>query len=296
MASLPGFDVQVPQPVVNVASVPQRSPFRYPGGKTWLIPHFRTWVRSLPSRPALFIEPFAGGGVISLTAAMEDLADKVVMGEIDPAVASVWETIIHGDYSALVDRIMSFRISREAVIEELSRQPQTELDRAFLTLLRNRVQRGGIIAPGASLVRSGEDGKGVASRWYPRTLANRIRTIARVRERIQFTRSDGLDLISRFASLADAAFFIDPPYTAGGKKAGKRLYAFNELDHARLFSLLAQVRGPALITYDDAPEPFALALRHHFAVDKVAMANTHHSTMLELLITKQPSLPQQREA
>jgi len=26
------------QPVINVASVPQRSPFRYPGGKTWLIP------------------------------------------------------------------------------------------------------------------------------------------------------------------------------------------------------------------------------------------------------------------
>ena len=24
--------------IVNVASVPQRSPFRYPGGKTWLIP------------------------------------------------------------------------------------------------------------------------------------------------------------------------------------------------------------------------------------------------------------------
>jgi len=25
-------------PIVNVAMVPQRSPFRYPGGKTWLIP------------------------------------------------------------------------------------------------------------------------------------------------------------------------------------------------------------------------------------------------------------------
>ena len=24
--------------VVNVASVPQRSPLRYPGGKTWLVP------------------------------------------------------------------------------------------------------------------------------------------------------------------------------------------------------------------------------------------------------------------
>lgn len=27
--------------IVNVASVPQRSPFRYPGGKTWLVPHIR---------------------------------------------------------------------------------------------------------------------------------------------------------------------------------------------------------------------------------------------------------------
>ena len=32
-------------PVVNVASVPQRSPLRYPGGKTWLIPHIREWLR-----------------------------------------------------------------------------------------------------------------------------------------------------------------------------------------------------------------------------------------------------------
>jgi DNA adenine methylase len=30
--------------VVNVASVAQRSPFRYPGGKTWLIPTVRKWL------------------------------------------------------------------------------------------------------------------------------------------------------------------------------------------------------------------------------------------------------------
>lgn len=29
---------------VNVASVPQRSPFRYPGGKTWLVPYVRDWL------------------------------------------------------------------------------------------------------------------------------------------------------------------------------------------------------------------------------------------------------------
>jgi DNA adenine methylase len=30
-----------PNKIVNVASVPQRSPFRYPGGKTWLVPIVR---------------------------------------------------------------------------------------------------------------------------------------------------------------------------------------------------------------------------------------------------------------
>lgn len=47
--------------IVNVASVPQRSPFRYPGGKTWLIPRIRQWLRSRPERPHVLIEPFAAG-------------------------------------------------------------------------------------------------------------------------------------------------------------------------------------------------------------------------------------------
>ena len=45
-------------PAVNVASVPQRSPLRYPGGKTWLVPHVRHW---LGSGCDLLVEPFAGG-------------------------------------------------------------------------------------------------------------------------------------------------------------------------------------------------------------------------------------------
>ena len=36
-------DVSPTEPV-NVASVPQRSPFRYPGGKTWLVPYVRSWL------------------------------------------------------------------------------------------------------------------------------------------------------------------------------------------------------------------------------------------------------------
>ncbi len=68
-----------PIPAVNVASVPQRSPLRYPGGKTWLIPHIRVWLERIHPAPRLLIEPFAGGGIVSLTAVMEGLVDRCLM-------------------------------------------------------------------------------------------------------------------------------------------------------------------------------------------------------------------------
>src|SRR6266536_1824842 len=112
--------------IVNVASVPQRSPFRYPGGKTWFVPYLRDWLRSLRKRPAVFIEPFAGGGIASLTVAMEALADRVVMAEVDSNVAAVWKAILSNGATDLISRIRRFEISRSTVVAELCREPQTE--------------------------------------------------------------------------------------------------------------------------------------------------------------------------
>jgi DNA adenine methylase len=76
--------------IINVASVPQRSPFRYPGGKTWLVPRIRKWLASRPMIAREFVEPFAGGGIVSLTVAAENLAQHVTMVELDEQVAAVW--------------------------------------------------------------------------------------------------------------------------------------------------------------------------------------------------------------
>src|SRR6266852_8769865 len=111
---LPEFETGEREGPVNVASVPQRSPFRYPGGKTWLVPLFRRWMMSLPSQPAVLVEPFAGGGIISLTAAFEQLADRVVMVELDEQIAAVWQTILGGDAAWLAKRILSFDLTPES--------------------------------------------------------------------------------------------------------------------------------------------------------------------------------------
>jgi DNA adenine methylase len=53
--------------------------------------------------------------------------------------------------------------------------------RAFATIIKNRVNRGGILAKVTSFIKNGENGKGITSRWYPETLRRRILAIAQVK-------------------------------------------------------------------------------------------------------------------
>ncbi len=220
-----------PIPAVNVAAVPQRSLLRYPGGKTWLVPHIRAWLNGMSTPPRLLIEPFAGGGIVSLTAVMEDLAERCLMAELDRDVAAFWKAVLHHG-SALTRRISAFTPSRET-IDNLSRQrPGDVIEHGFRTLVLNRTRRGGVLADGAALTRNGENGAGVASRWYPDTLIRRLQTIGTYAHRISFCETDGMQLLDTLlGQLNDGAvFFVDPPYTgAGGKRAGERLYAHNEI-------------------------------------------------------------------
>ena len=55
---------------------------------------------------------------------------------------------------------------------------------------------------------------------------------------------------------------------------------------AELLGLAASVKGDALLTYDIAAEVAGLAVEFHFQTQAIAMKNTHHEKMTELLIGK----------
>ena len=275
-------NAEAPAKPVNVASVPQRSPFRYPGGKTWLVPQIRRWLGGLPVLPRRLVEPFAGGGIVSLTAVAEGLCAHAHLVEKDADVGAVWEVMVGGGGPRLAARIMGFQPTPQSVTELLQRVPATTEERAFHTIVKNRTFHGGILAPGSAPVRHGEGGRGIASRWYPETLSRRLLEIHGYRHRLSFTRGDGLRGLREEAA-ADA-YFIDPPYTAGGKKAGRRLYAHFELDHEELFRIAADLPGDFLMTYDNAPEVRRLAERYGFDIQPISMRNTHLAEMTELLI------------
>lgn len=274
---------------VNVSQVQQLSPFRYAGGKTWLVPEVRAWVEGLGFRPSVFVEPFAGGAIVGLTMAVQNLADKVVLSELDPDVAAVWKVVFgksNPDAKWLFDQVLSAQLTEPFVRSIIEEEPRSTKAKAFRTLIKNRCQRGGILAPGAGLVKAGENGKGLLSRWYPETLVKRMTVLRSVRARVQFIEGDAFDVIAEHEDNPTAAFLVDPPYSLGGKKAGARLYLHNVIDHNRLFESMAQVQGQFLLTYDDAPEVVALAGEHGFVIARVPMKNTHHETLYELLIKK----------
>ena len=281
-----------PIAAVNVATVPQRSPLRYPGGKTWLVPHIRAWLEKIEPAPKLLIEPFAGGGIVSLTAVMEGLAQRALMAELDPDVAAFWEAALHYN-GELVAKVQEFDPEPTYdTVQRLAQQTSNSVvERGFRALVLNRTRRGGILADGASLIRSGENGNGLASRWYPATIAKRLQAIAEHADRIDFRETDGMKLLEDALAASEASrtvVFADPPYTAGGKRAGLRLYNHNDVDHLRLFSIFAESGADFLMTYDESAYILALIAKHSFHAVRVVMKNTHHYHRGELAITRRP--------
>lgn len=265
---------------VNVASVPQRSPFRYPGGKTWLVPVVRKWLKQSNSKKKL-IEPFAGGGIVSLTAAFENLANPIEMIELDEEIAAVWETIINGDHEWLANKIYSFDLTSQNANVILQKEKKTLQEKAFSTILKNRIYHGGIIAKGSGLLKNGENGKGIKSRWYPKTLRDRILAIGYVKNKLEFVMGDAFEEMEKSKNDKECYFFIDPPYTL----AGKRLYTHFEIDHDKLISLTSTLNGKFMLTYDDTKEIRHLAGKYDLDFRTIPMKTTHHVQKNEIIIS-----------
>ena len=224
-----------------------------------------------------------GGGIVPLTAIMEGLVQRCIMVELDPDVAAFWQAALY-DTDDLIDNIARFRPTPKSVSAlELCKTS------GFRTLVLNRTRQSGILAPGASFVKHGENGKGISSRWYSDTLIRRLSDISDHANKIVFYTGDGMRTIESLVHKnGDEALFLDPPYTAGGKRAGGRLYAYNTIDHLRLFEMLSDSDMNFLMTYDNSTEIIHLVREYRFHAVSVFMQNAHHNAIPELVITREP--------
>ena len=107
-----------------------------------------------------------------------------------------------------------------------------------------------------------------------------------MKDKITFVQEDAFKIIAKHAKNSTTAFFIDPPYTVGGKRAGSRLYVHNEINHAKLFDVMSRAKGSFLMTYDETQEVRDLVSTHGFKVARIPMKSTHHAVRHELLISR----------
>ena len=264
----------------NVSSVPQRSPLRYPGGKTWLVPQVRSWLACRGGTDIRLVEPFAGGAIVALTSVLERLVNDALIIELDPDVAAVWSVVLGRSGPSLAEQVRSFDFSENSVLSVLNRRPANLREHAFQTILKNRVARNGILASGAGVLKCGESGRGLGSRWYPETLSQRLLEIHRHRSTIAFKKCDGIRYLRTCAKARNNVYFLDPPYDG----VGRRLYRHCDINHAQLFEVAAALEGDFLMTYNRTAEILGLAESYGFETESIQMNGGSNGEKVELLI------------
>lgn len=105
-----------------------------------------------------------------------------------------------------------------------------------------------------------------------------------MRENITFIRGDGSEVMLDHVDSPNTVHFIDPPYTAPGKAAGRWFYTHFIIDHEKLFQISQKVGGDILMTYDKDYGALELAQSHGFRTRAISTQNTHPATITELLI------------
>ena len=215
-----------------------------------------------------------------MTSVMEELTDTATMIERDKNVAAVWRTILGRSGRRLAERILSFKFTETNVRAVVQTTPESTFELAFQTIVRNRVNHNGVIAPTAGMLKEGEEGYGISSRWYPETIAKRIMDIIEVKNRITIKEADGLRYIKKRANHDRVVYFIDPPYC----DVGRRLYLHGEINHRKLFQHTMALEGDFLMTYSHTEEVLRLADKHNFETQVIWMSGDPANAKTELLI------------
>lgn len=234
------------------------SPFRYPGGKAFLYKHLLSRLEALPTGDRHYAEPFCGGAGSAVILLKLDAVAKIHLNDADVKVHSSWRAILE-ETDRFAERILETPIDLETwySCRKLVESANTySFELGFATFFLNRTSRSGIVLKAGPI--GGYDQTGnwkIDARFNREALAERVRWLGSVQDRIALTNEDALTFLSRSASrlpIESTLFFVDPPYvTAGG-----RLYlnAMNEAKHIALSDLMQDGSLPHwLLTYDDHP-------------------------------------------
>ena len=232
-----------------------RSPLRYPGGKSRLVPFIRGLIQANGLTGGTYVEPFAGAAGIAWALLLEGRVSRVVLNDLDPAIYAFWDAVFTKT-DELCRLIRTTPVGMHTwrkqwqVVEKPSAHSTIAL--AYAAFFLNRTNRSGVIRGGV-IGGKRQDGRWrMDARFNTKGLIRRILRIAQFRDRVVIYKMDGTDFVRSVGARLPARtlVFLDPPYFNRGSDLYLNTYALS--DHTELAATVkTTLQCPWVVSYDD---------------------------------------------
>jgi DNA adenine methylase len=276
------------------------SPLRYPGGKRRLVPYLAALLRDNDLKPDLFVEPFAGGASVALELADLGLVRQIALADLDPWVASFWQTVFE-DCDWLCRKVETIEIDLRTWDRFKRTKAKSRRWQALACLFLNRTSFNGALHPSAGPIggRTQLSEHDIACRFPRERLIKRLRACERlategkvawvhcqpaleaIRDARALVKREGGSMFS----------YLDPPFWA--KSSYLYRYGFADFHHEELAEALRWIREPWLLSYDVSPDIIELYEKHEVSRANVELlyTATQRSGYEELVVTNLETLP-----
>jgi DNA adenine methylase len=234
------------------------SPLRYPGGKNKLSA-FIARVCIDNCIDSHYIEPYAGGASVALFLLFEGFVNQITINDKDRSIYAFWHSVLN-QADELCYKIEKTDISIDTWYVQKKMQQNKEtvnlLDLGFSTLFLNRTNHSGIITGGPI---GGIEQKGkykINCRFNKEEIVNRIKRIARNKDRINLYQEDAINLIYLIENKIEddnIIIYFDPPYYLKADSLYMNFYKKN--NHFEVSERIKQIKNIKwIVSYDNLEE------------------------------------------
>ena len=225
-----------------------KSPLKYFGGKSqisgWLLSNF-------PAEYKTYGEVFAGGLSVLFSANHKNKIEVAndIWGELTNFYRVLQSETLYREFQRLCDLTPRSQVEFEAANSEILRNMETFGDNilsAWHFFIRNRMSFSGTgqsYAPTTSRTRRGMNEN--VSSWL-----SAVDSLPEFHERlrmVEIRKMDFRDFIKEYDS-PDTFFYLDPPYLAETRSAGKYDHEISDGDHIALLGILTRIEGKFLLS------------------------------------------------
>ena len=221
-----------------------------------------------------YAEPYAGGSGLALRLLFEGYVERIYINDFDKAIYAFWVSILNRT-DEFCNWLENVEISVETwkhykeIQRNINNASQFEIAKA--TYFLNRTNISGVIKGG---IIGGQEQTGkykMDARFNKKDLIERIKRIAKLKDRIIVTNLDGLAFISKLNKKKEDIFiYLDPPYYQKGADLYMNFYS--KKDHEKLSKMVRSLQKKWMVSYDNHDFILNLYAEHRRIIYKLSQS------------------------